>query len=61
MPPPARRRGDAERHVLPRLQQRHADATGAITSMDVLIDVQGTTDLSNVTVNGQTQVRLRQR
>jgi len=30
--------------------------TGAITSVDVLIDVQGTADLSNITVNGQTQV-----
>jgi hypothetical protein len=30
--------------------------TGAITSVDVLIDVQGTADLSNITVNGLTQV-----
>jgi hypothetical protein len=30
--------------------------TGTITSVDVLIDVQGTADLSNITVNGQTQV-----
>jgi len=30
--------------------------TGAITSVDVLIDVQGMADLSNITVNGQTQV-----
>ena len=26
--------------------------TGTITSVDVLIDVQGTADLSNITVNG---------
>jgi hypothetical protein len=30
--------------------------TGTITSVDVLIDVQGTADLSTITVNGQTQV-----
>jgi hypothetical protein len=30
--------------------------TGTITSVNVLIDVQGTADLSNITVNGQTQV-----
>jgi hypothetical protein len=30
--------------------------TGTITSVDVLIDVQGTADLSNITVNGQLQV-----
>jgi len=30
--------------------------TGTITSVDVLIDVQGMADLSNITVNGQTQV-----
>jgi hypothetical protein len=30
--------------------------TGTITSVDVLIDVMGTADLSNITVNGQTQV-----
>jgi hypothetical protein len=30
--------------------------TGTITSVDVLIDVQGTADLSNITVNGQTEV-----
>jgi hypothetical protein len=30
--------------------------TGTITSVDVLIDVQGTADLSNITVNGQVQV-----
>jgi hypothetical protein len=30
--------------------------TGTITSVDVLVDVQGAADLSNITVNGQTQV-----
>ena len=30
--------------------------TGTITSVDVLIDVQGTADLSQITFNGQTQV-----
>jgi len=30
--------------------------TGTIQSVDVLIDVQGTADLSNITVNGKTQV-----
>ena len=30
--------------------------TGTITSVDVLIDVQGTADLSQITVNGQTEV-----
>jgi hypothetical protein len=30
--------------------------TGTITSVDVLIDVQGTADLSNITFNGQLQV-----
>ena len=30
--------------------------TGTITSADVLIDVQGTADLSNITVNGQSQL-----
>jgi len=30
--------------------------TGTISSVDVLIDVQGTADLSNVTVNGQLEV-----
>jgi hypothetical protein len=32
------------------------NTVGTITSVDVLIDVQGTADLSNITVNGQTQV-----
>jgi hypothetical protein len=31
------------------------NTVGTITSVDVLIDVQGTADLSNITVNGQTQ------
>ena len=30
--------------------------TGTITSVDVLIDVQGTADLSNITLNGQSEV-----
>ena len=30
--------------------------TGTITAIDVLIDVQGTADLSSITVNGQLQV-----
>jgi hypothetical protein len=30
--------------------------TGTITGLDVLIDVQGTADLSNITVNGQPEV-----
>ena len=30
--------------------------TGTITGVDVLIDVQGTADLSNITLNGQAQV-----
>ena len=30
--------------------------TGTITALDVLIDVQGTADLSNITVNGELQV-----
>jgi hypothetical protein len=30
--------------------------TGTIQAIDVLIDVQGTADLSNITVNGQLQV-----
>jgi hypothetical protein len=30
--------------------------TGTITSVDVLVDVQGTADLSNITLNGQSQV-----
>jgi hypothetical protein len=29
--------------------------TGAITSMDVLVDVQGTADVSNITVNGKVE------
>jgi hypothetical protein len=32
--------------------------TGTISSVDVLIDVQGTADLSNITFNGQTQVPM---
>ena len=32
--------------------------TGTISSVEVLIDVQGTADLSNITFNGQTQVPL---
>lgn len=32
--------------------------TGTISSVDVLIDVQGTADLSNITFNGQTEVPL---
>jgi hypothetical protein len=32
--------------------------TGTITAADVLIDVQGTADLSNITVNGMTEVPL---
>jgi len=30
--------------------------TGTITSVDVLIDIQGTADLSQITFNGQTEV-----
>jgi hypothetical protein len=30
--------------------------TGTISSVDVLIDVQGSADLSNITFNGQTEV-----
>ena len=33
--------------------------TGTITSVDVLIDVQGTADLTQITVNGKTQVPRR--
>jgi hypothetical protein len=36
--------------------QLPGNTVGTITSVDVLIDVQGTADLSNITVNGQTQV-----
>jgi hypothetical protein len=32
--------------------------TGTISSVDVLIDVQGTADLSNITFNGQVQVPI---
>ena len=32
--------------------------TGTITAVDVLIDVQGTADITNITVNGVTQVPL---
>ena len=32
--------------------------TGTISSVDVLIDVQGTADLSNITFNGQTEVPI---
>ena len=69
------------RHVLPRLQQRHAGRerrrqrhlhlhrrdvaaggqqvptpTGTISAADVLIDVQGTADLTNISVNGVAEV-----
>lgn len=30
--------------------------TGTITALDVLIDVQGTADITNITVNGELQV-----
>jgi hypothetical protein len=36
--------------------QLPGNTVGTITSVDVLIDVQGTADLSNITVNGQLQV-----
>jgi hypothetical protein len=36
--------------------QLPGNTVGTITSVDVLIDVQGSADLSNITVNGQTQV-----
>jgi hypothetical protein len=36
--------------------QLPGNTVGTITSVDVLIDVQGTADLSNITVNGQTQL-----
>ncbi len=36
--------------------QLPGNTVGTITTVDVLIDVQGTADLSNITVNGQLQV-----
>lgn len=36
--------------------QQVATPTGQIVAIDVLIDVEGTADLSNITVNGQLQV-----
>jgi hypothetical protein len=38
--------------------QLPGNTVGTITSVDVLIDVQGTADLSNITVNGQLQVPI---
>jgi hypothetical protein len=32
--------------------------TGAISSAEILIDVQGTADVSNITVNGQSETPL---
>ena len=75
-----------DRHVLPGLQQRHADdergwhsdlhvhgdddfaaggnqvpfPTGTITGVEILIDVQGTANVTNITVNGETQVPTTQ-